>query len=65
MTKLFRKLFPKTLSQDEIEFLKIVTIVGYIITGDEYKDDPKLRQMNDSLMAMWERRTKDVEGFSE
>lgn len=63
MLNLFRKLFPKKLSEDEIEFLKVVTIVGYMITSDEYKDDAKSHEMNQSLMAIWERRTKGVEGL--
>ena len=65
MTKLFRTFFPKRISQDELDFLKVLTITGYMLTHDTYKNDARSHEMNTALMAIWKRRTAGVEGLSE
>ena len=63
MNKLLRRFFPRHLSQDKIEFLKLVTIVGHIITSDSLANDPEAREMNQALMKMYTRRTRGVPGL--
>ncbi len=60
MIKLFRYFFPKKLTRDQHDLLKLITMIGFMLTSDTFKDDPHAIDMNTALMAIWERRTAGI-----
>ena len=64
MTSLFRKIFPKrVLTRDELDFLKLITMVGYLMSADEPRTEATTDAMNRALRKMYLRRTKGVPGL--